>query len=454
MATVRWTNPSVRALAQGRDPLIRIREIARHAVVQASDAGWKGPPFDPVALAEIRGIEVVPRDDVRDARIVPTKRGLRIEYNPLRPRGRSRFSIAHEVAHTLFADCAEEIRHRGEHPTSGRSDRWQLEMLCNLAAAEFLLPYVDFPSLSEDDLNVGALLRLRERYDVSMEALCLRIARVVAFPCAAICASPVVGGTNQGHWRLDYLAPSTTWPDGPKRGLILGTETVLNEAMAVGVRVSQLERWGDVAVQIEGITLPPYRGFAVPRVVGMVRPSTAAPTQAAGIKFVLGDATHPVGTGARLIAHVVNDRARNWGPRGFAAALTKRWPAARREYRDWVSQDARRLRLGSVHVANVSEDKRIISMIAQRGYGEQRKLRLQYDALERCLALVAETASASGASVHIPRIGSGQAGGEWTIVEYLIRETLVANGVDVTVYTLPGASESPAVEQQLNLGLS
>ena len=33
-------------------------------------------------------------------------------YNPSRPRGRLRFSIAHEIGHTLFADVAPRFEER------------------------------------------------------------------------------------------------------------------------------------------------------------------------------------------------------------------------------------------------------------------------------------------------------------------------------------------------------
>jgi len=48
-----------------------------------------------------------------------------------------------------------------------------------------------------------------------------------------------------------------------------------------------------------------------------------------------------------------------------------------------------------------------------------------------------------GASVHMPRIGAGQGGGDWAIDEDLIRSTLVENGVSVTIYDLPGTDFKP-----------
>jgi hypothetical protein len=50
-------------------------------------------------------VPAVPREDLYDARLVPAEGGrVRLEFNPTRPRGRVRFTIAHELAHTFFPD--------------------------------------------------------------------------------------------------------------------------------------------------------------------------------------------------------------------------------------------------------------------------------------------------------------------------------------------------------------
>ncbi|RAJ47078.1 hypothetical protein K353_00279 [Kitasatospora sp. SolWspMP-SS2h] len=41
-----------------------------------------------------------------------------------------------------------------------------------------------------------------------------------------------------------------------------------------------------------------------------------------------------------------------------------------------------------------------------------------------------------GASVHMPRIGCGLAGGRWERIEPLVTDRLTARGVPVTVYDL------------------
>ena len=48
-------------MAQDADPVEAISERARELVLTAIDEGWKGPPFDPFALANRIGVEVVAR---------------------------------------------------------------------------------------------------------------------------------------------------------------------------------------------------------------------------------------------------------------------------------------------------------------------------------------------------------------------------------------------------------
>lgn len=83
--STKWTNRSVLALAQDADPIAIVIAKARALVFQAMEAGWSGPPYDPIALAGLMGIEVSPSKDVLDARTFTTGSGkFRIEFNPNR----------------------------------------------------------------------------------------------------------------------------------------------------------------------------------------------------------------------------------------------------------------------------------------------------------------------------------------------------------------------------------
>jgi len=155
------------------------------------------------------------------------------------------------------------------------------------------------------------------------------------------------------------------------------------------------------------------------------------------LAYMAGDATAPAGSGSKIIAHVCND-AGGWG-RGFAAALSHRWPEAEAAYRSWYRAGADTgFMLGGVRLVSVEPDVRVANMIGQHGYSRPGAPAVRYEALDRALGLLAFVAVELGASVHMPRIGCGLAGGSWDRVEPLIRSNLVKGGVDVTVYDLPG----------------
>ena len=61
---------------------------------------------------------------------------------------------------------------------------------------------------------------------------------------------------------------------------------------------------------------------------------------------------------------------------------------------------------------------------------------------------MATKAKKLGASVHMPRIGSGLAGGKWEQVEGIIREELTAADVAVTVYDLPQRQTIEQISQK------
>lgn len=77
----------------------------------------------------------------------------------------------------------------------------------------------------------------------------------------------------------------------------------------------------------------------------------------------------------------------------------------------------------------------VANMIGQHGMSRTAEgPPIRYDAVECCLKALAEKARALRASVHMPRIGCGLAGGKWELIEPLILKTLCEADVPVVVY--------------------
>jgi len=160
------------------------------------------------------------------------------------------------------------------------------------------------------------------------------------------------------------------------------------------------------------------------------------------IKYVEGDATRPRGEGNRIIAHICNDTG-TWGA-GFVEALSDRFPSVEAEYRDWVEESTySTLPLGEVQFISPTENLWVANMIGQVGRRTLKSVPpIRYYAVEEALKTVARRASSLDASVHMPRIGTGLAGGSWNRIEPIIRETLLQQGVRTVVYDLPGEEET------------
>jgi len=60
-----------------------------------------------------------------------------------------------------------------------------------------------------------------------------------------------------------------------------------------------------------------------------------------------------------------------------------------------------------------------------------------------------QIAAERSASIHMPRVGSGQAGGSWFLVQELITNVLLSENAPVFVYDLPGAKEKFKGQNQL-----
>lgn len=152
------------------------------------------------------------------------------------------------------------------------------------------------------------------------------------------------------------------------------------------------------------------------------------------IIYLKGDATNPNVPGNKIITHICNDIGA-WG-KGFVLAVSKRWSKPENEYKNWFKGENNFV-LGEVQFVQVSNDIYVANMIGQKDIKKSKSdTPIRYEAVDECLRKVGEKAKELSATVHMPRIGCGLAGGKWEEIEKLINKNLSCKNIDVYVYDI------------------
>jgi hypothetical protein len=436
-STAYWTHPSVLKLmdeAPNMDPLDEIKSRARTVVIKAFEMGWQGPPYDPVALATLLNIDIVPNDKVTDARILPQPNfKFQIQYNPQQVQTRVNFSVAHEIAHTLFSDCANAIRYREEEPTENR----QLERLCNAAAAEIQLPYAIFSHDADQvEPSMKSLIDLAKRYKASLESVFIRYTEVIDRPCAVIIGI----FESENRIKLDYYTSSKTFPTKIPFGFTMPLGSAAFDCSTRGHTSEDTNAWEinghKFHASCAGISA--YRRENKPRVGVLLVPEQhyKKSDYDRRVTIEFGDATKPRGKGKKIIAQVVNDRGALGS--GFGKSLSNAYPKVKQAVQEWKANRSKFV-LGRTNLVEVDKDIYVFQMLAQRGlFATGKEVPLKYNDLRICLIELRDAAISLGASVHMPAIGSGHAGGDWNLIIGMIHDELASYDIKVCIYLLPG----------------
>jgi Zn-dependent peptidase ImmA (M78 family) len=141
------------------------------------------PPIDPWEIARRLNIEVKERSMALDGYLERAEDEtyvifVRREATP----ARKRFTICHEIAHTFFFDILSGQRkyRQGSQDDSRQQDDPEEEWLCDIAAAELLMPFSFFngdvkAAQHSGGLTPSGVLKLMGRYQASLQAVAARI---------------------------------------------------------------------------------------------------------------------------------------------------------------------------------------------------------------------------------------------------------------------------------------
>lgn len=142
-----------------------------------------------------------------------------------------------------------------------------------------------------------------------------------------------------------------------------------------------------------------------------------------------------------VIPHIVNSMG-GWGS-GFVVPLGKFLPKSKEEYIKWYKEKSTEwmgkqipFELGQTQIVKATDNIFVCNMCAQI-LGGTRPLR--YNALSKCLDTVADfVKTLEEFEIHAPMFGSGLAGGDFNIINELIKDSWLRNDFDVNIYYLSG----------------
>lgn len=166
------------------------------------------------------------------------------------------------------------------------------------------------------------------------------------------------------------------------------------------------------------------------------------------ITYVTGDATLPQSANTTIICHSCNNLG-VWGA-GFVVPLGQKYPESKEKYLSWASSrisGVTPFSLGEVQFVKINPKLWVANLIGQKGVGFRNGIPLRYDALHDGFVKVADFAVTQSAEVVMPRIGCGLGGGDWDIVEKLIKQTFLRKEVSVIICDLSSPKkETPSAD--------
>jgi hypothetical protein len=194
--------------------------LARRAV---ADLGMP-PPVSHVLMASMRGVGRVEEADLPWAGCLIAEGGeLVIRLRASDVPGRKRFTAFHEIMHTFMPGFAVVPQYRcdPQFPDDQEpSSKPAVEELCDLGAAEMLLPRGEFlADMAGSAPTIGLASRLATRYEASLEAAARRIVDLHHRPAMLIVleVAPKPSAPNEEpRLRVQLVHAKGSWPFIPR----------------------------------------------------------------------------------------------------------------------------------------------------------------------------------------------------------------------------------------------
>lgn len=209
-----WSSPAARALCEATGLCDPVQAIMQRAQEVVGLSGLKRPFQNLPLLASIQNVSRVVEVEMAGAGcLIPTPDGYHIHVNRSDALRRRRFTICHEIGHTLIPSGSGMVTRHEDAATGSYRHEQEEEFFCDLAASELLIPTGEFlRTLAHHRLHVWSIERLAEEYGASLEATAVKCVHTCAKGLAVIVwdgpsssRSPVSGVLPPvGQLRLRY----------------------------------------------------------------------------------------------------------------------------------------------------------------------------------------------------------------------------------------------------------
>jgi hypothetical protein len=200
--------------SKARDEAADSKRAVAAARRLVEDAGVE-PPVDMLVLASMRGISrITAVEQPWAGMLVPIDGKLVVHVRDGDGLGRQRFTVGHEIGHTLDPAFVR-TRHYRCNPATAKT---RIEAVSDVVASELLLPARHFqPDLATAGLTADGIEWLADRYIASLEATALRAVDLWPRPALLLVLAESqkpreVGTAAEPKLRLQYGHASGEWP--------------------------------------------------------------------------------------------------------------------------------------------------------------------------------------------------------------------------------------------------
>jgi len=181
-------SPAVRALMNATNKGSPEDAILERAVRLLEEVAIDKLPVNLGIVASYQRVKSIQRVNMSQAgRLIPVEQDYIIQVNMNHLPSKQNFTIAHEIGHTLLMDYQSAPRMVNDRTTGHYKEKQEEEYLCDLAAAELLMPSSFFWSLTEGkELSFSLVEALSQQFGSSRQATAIRLVHTGLWPCAFV----------------------------------------------------------------------------------------------------------------------------------------------------------------------------------------------------------------------------------------------------------------------------